>query len=87
MANCIICCCRCVLDCIDRFIKFITKNAYIQIALNSKNFCQSAMEAFILVLKHADKFMAVSGLGGVFMLLGKMTIASLSTFLGYIIIG
>ena len=54
--------------------------------MNSKNFCQSAMEAFILILKHASKFMVISGLGGIFMLLGKMTIASLSTFLGYILI-
>ena len=44
------------------------------------------MEAFILILKHASKFMVISGLGGIFMLLGKMTIASLSTFLGYILI-
>lgn len=43
------------------------------------------MEAFILVLKHADKFMAISGLGGIFMLLGKMTIASVNTFIGYLI--
>ena len=74
------------MDCIDRFIKFINKNAYIQIALSSKNFCQSAMEAFILILKHAGKFAVVSGLGGIFMLLGKMTIASVTTFLGFIII-
>ena len=44
------------------------------------------MEAFILILKHADKFAIVSGLGGIFMLLGKMTIASVTTFIGYIII-
>ena len=44
------------------------------------------MEAFILVLKHASKFFVISGLGGIFMLLGKMTIASLTTFVGYIII-
>lgn len=29
------CCMRCVLWCLDKYVKFITKNAYIQIALHS----------------------------------------------------
>lgn len=75
-----------MLDCVDRFVKFINKNAYIQVALNSQNFCTSAMNAFILILKHADKFMLVSGLGNIFMFLGKMSIASLTAFVGFIIL-
>jgi hypothetical protein len=71
---------------VDRFIKFINKNAYIQVALASQNFCTSAMNAFILILKHGDKFLAVSGLGNIFMFLGKMSIASLTTFIGYLIL-
>jgi hypothetical protein len=71
---------------VDRFVKFINKNAYIQVALASQNFCTSAMNAFILILKHGDKFLAVSGLGNIFMFLGKMSIASLTTFIGYLIL-
>ena len=44
------------------------------------------MNAFILILKHADKFMLVSGIGNIFMFLGKMSIASLTAFVGYIIL-
>ena len=36
------CCIRCVLWCLDSYVKFLNKNAYIQIALQSKNFCPSA---------------------------------------------
>ena len=68
----------------DRFIKYINKNAYIQIALTSENFCSSAINGFLLILKHAGKFTLVAGIGNIFMILGKMCIASLTTFLGFI---
>lgn len=55
-------------------------------ALTSDNFCTSAMTAFIMILKHAEKFSLVSGIGNIFIILGKMTIASLTTFLGFVII-
>jgi|TARA_B110000285_G_C15046381_1_gene574543 hypothetical protein len=36
------CCIRCVIWCVDSYIKFMNKNAYIQIALQSTAFCPSA---------------------------------------------
>ena len=81
-----VCCCRCCLDCVDRFIKFLNRNAYIQIALTSNNFCTSAMNAFILMLKHSGKFILMTGIGNIFIVLGKMTIASVTTLIGFFII-
>jgi len=75
-----------MLDCVDRFIKYINRNAYIQIALASENFCTSAFNAFVLILKHSAKFTMVQGIGNIFMFLGKMTIASLTTLIGFLII-
>lgn len=43
------------------------------------------MNAFILILKHADKFLLVGGIGNIFMFLGKMSIASITAFVGFII--
>ena len=45
-----------LLDCLERFIKFISKNAYIQIAITGKNFCAAAWNAFLLILKNAVRF-------------------------------
>jgi len=42
------------------------------------------MNAFIMVLKNLDKFSLVNGIGNIFMFLGKMTIASLTALLGFI---
>ena len=32
VVKCLLCATRCYLDCLERFIKFITKNAYIQVS-------------------------------------------------------
>ena len=86
MIQYILCCCRCCLDCLDRFVKYINRNAYIQIALTSENFCPSAMASFTLMLKHSAKFSLVSGIGNIFIVLGKMTISSLVCLIGFIIL-
>ena len=42
VAKCVLCCARCCIWALDAYMKFITKNAYIQIALHGNNFCTSA---------------------------------------------
>ena len=44
------------------------------------------MNAFILMLKHSSKFVLLSGIGNVFIILGKMTIASITTLFGFILL-
>jgi hypothetical protein len=73
-----------LLACLERCIKFITKNAYIQIALTSKNFCRSAWNAFLLVLKNAFRFGAVSSVGAIFMFLGRIFIICLTVVICYL---
>jgi hypothetical protein len=47
---CLLCTVTYYMRCINRFIKFITRNAYIQIAINSTNFFVSAFTAWMLIL-------------------------------------
>merc|ERR1711957_688369 len=47
--KCLKCCIRCMLWCLDKYVKFISENAYIQIALRSKSFCTSAWESFVVI--------------------------------------
>ena len=84
--RCIVNCCRCCLQCCHRFIKFLNKNAYVQIALHGKNFCTSAINGFLLVMKNKGTFFITEGLGGVFMFLGKVVITMGNTLIGYVII-
>mmetsp|Transcript_14011 Transcript_14011/g.14033 ORF Transcript_14011/g.14033 Transcript_14011/m.14033 type:complete len:378 (+) Transcript_14011:797-1930(+) len=79
-------CAACYVACFERFIKFINKNAFIQVALQSTSFCKSAREAFFLILRNAGRFLTLGTIGGVFILLGKWTITICATFIGYMII-
>ena len=39
------CCCKCFFWCLEKFLKFISKNAYIMVAIYGRNFCVSAVDA------------------------------------------
>jgi len=79
-------CSQCLLGCLERCIKFLNKNAFIQIALTGKNFCAAAKDAFFLIIHNPLRFGVVSSIGSIFVFFGKVCIASASTLIGYIII-
>ena len=76
----------CYVNCFERFIKFINRNAYIQIALTSKSFCMACKDVFFLILRQAGSFLTLGSIGNVFMFLGKWVICLLSSYLGYILL-
>ena len=80
------CVARCILWCLDQCVKFITKNAYIQIALHNSMFCKAAWDSFCLVLRHVGRFSSASMIGAIMMLLGKGTIMGASSCITYILI-
>ncbi|XP_025113577.1 LOW QUALITY PROTEIN: choline transporter-like protein 4 [Pomacea canaliculata] len=52
-------CLKCCFWCLEKFLKFINKNAYIMIAIYGKNFCKSAMHAFSLILRNVVRVVVV----------------------------
>jgi choline transporter-like protein 2/4/5 len=84
--KCFTYCCRCCLACCNRFIKFLTKNAYIQLALTSKNFCSCAINGFLLCLRNIMMFTLTEGMGNLFCLLGTILVSLLNTLAAYAII-
>lgn len=79
------CVARCILWCLDQCVKFITKSAYIQIALHSSSFCKAAWDGFCLALRHVGRFSSASLIGAIMMVLGKGTIMGASACLTYIL--
>lgn len=75
-----------LLMCLERFIKFISKNAYIQIAITSKNFCMAAWNAFILILKNALRFGTANSIGFIFNVLGVAFITAANSLVVYALI-
>ncbi|KAJ8960452.1 hypothetical protein NQ318_013736, partial [Aromia moschata] len=52
LTKCILCCLKCFFWCLEKFLKFINRNAYIMCAVHGKNFCASAKDAFTLLMRN-----------------------------------
>eukprot|EP00941_MAST-03F_sp_MAST-3F-sp1_P001786 g1786.t1 len=65
---------HCLLWCFEKSIKFITKNAYILIAMRGSSFCSSARHAFRLVLKNLAQFAVTNVISEIFLQLGKLMV-------------
>jgi choline transporter-like protein 2/4/5 len=58
---------ECCLSCLERFLNFINKNAYIQTALEGTSFCRAAMNAFSLLLRNCLRVGALAIVSTVFL--------------------
>uniref|UniRef100_A0A9J8BS93 Choline transporter-like protein n=1 Tax=Cyprinus carpio carpio TaxID=630221 RepID=A0A9J8BS93_CYPCA len=52
----LLCCLKCCFWCLEHFIKFMNRNAYIMISIYGKNFCASARDAFFLLMRNTVIF-------------------------------
>lgn len=86
VVKCLIGCVMCIVHCFDRFIRYLTQNAYIQMALQNEGFCISAVHAFLLMLKNSAKFAMVSSIATIFMFLGKICITVTTGWVGFLMI-
>lgn len=51
--------------------------------MTGENFCTAAINGFLLTLKHAATFAFARGIGGIFNLLGKLTVTVLNCIIAY----
>lgn len=56
-------CVQCCLWCFEKCLKFLNRNAYIEVAINGKSFCTSAMAAFKILLHNALRVAAINSIG------------------------
>ena len=84
--KCIFCCIQCCLACCNKFIEFVNKHAYIQIALKGDSFCTAAFEGFGLIIRNLGRFSMLAVIGGIFSIIGTLFITILSCVIGYFLI-
>merc|ERR1719213_819920 len=77
---------QCCLWCLEKCIKFLNKNAYIQVALMGTNFCTSAKNAFFLILRNALRFAVIAMLSHIVHLIGMGMIIAGTAVSGYFIL-
>uniref|UniRef100_A0ABK0LSG2 Choline transporter-like protein n=1 Tax=Rattus norvegicus TaxID=10116 RepID=A0ABK0LSG2_RAT len=74
VARCIICCFKCCLWCLEKFIKFLNRNAYIMIAIYGKNFCVSAKNAFMLLMRNVVRVVVLDKVTDLLLFFGKLLV-------------
>lgn len=84
--QCVMCLAGCLLWCLEKCMKFLTKNAYIQVAIKGTNFCKSAKAAFFLIARNFLRFGVAASLGGIVHFLGFFFIMSATSISGYFIL-
>jgi hypothetical protein len=77
---------QCIIWCFEKCVKFLNKNAYIQIALLGTNFCTSAKNAFFLILRNGIRFATIALLGTIIHYIGFFFIVVATVIIGYFIV-
>ncbi|XP_076006074.1 choline transporter-like protein 4 [Genypterus blacodes] len=73
-ARFLMCCLKCCFWCLEKFIKFINRNAYIMIAIYGKNFCVSARNAFMLLMRNIIRVVVLDKVTDLLLFFGKLLV-------------
>lgn len=84
--KCMLCYTSYLLYLLEKCIKFITANAYIQVALTNEPFCTSAWNAFCLILRNVAKFGWLNTIGGILNWFGVCCVSGINAFGAYIVL-
>ncbi|KAI9219001.1 plasma-membrane choline transporter-domain-containing protein [Blastocladiella britannica] len=80
VAQLILSCLQCCFWCLEKFIAFLNKNAYIMISVNGESFCTSARKAAELLVRNAFRLVAVDFVSGFILFLSKLVVAGSTAF-------
>eukprot|EP00095_Tigriopus_kingsejongensis_P005861 maker-scaffold38_size502422-snap-gene-1.13 protein:Tk05861 transcript:maker-scaffold38_size502422-snap-gene-1.13-mRNA-1 annotation:"hypothetical protein DAPPUDRAFT_305570" len=85
LVKAILCMCACCFWCLETFMKFINRNAYVMTAIYGKNFCWSAKEAFSLLMRNIARVAVLDKITDFLLLLGKLVIVGTMGVLSFYI--
>ncbi|KAL7467429.1 hypothetical protein ACHAXS_007672 [Conticribra weissflogii] len=74
---------KCLLWCLEKCIKFVNKQAYIQTAIFGYPFCQPCRMGFFLIMRNSLRISAVSVVSQFILFISKVFITVASTVAGY----
>ncbi|XP_048120358.1 choline transporter-like protein 5-A isoform X3 [Alosa alosa] len=75
VAHFLLCCLKCCFWCLERFLHFMNRNAYIMMAIYGTNFCTSARDAFYLLMRNVVRVAVLDRVTDFLLFLGKILIA------------
>lgn len=75
-ADCLIKCCKCCLFCLEKFLKYLNRNAYIMIQIHGYNFWNGAKNAFLLILRNSMNVLTLNWVGDFTLFLGRVFVSA-----------
>jgi len=82
-AQAVLCALQCYMWCMEKCMKFLNKNAYIQTAIFGTNFCTSAKNAFFLILRNIARIGACTVVSEFVIIIGKAFICVITGGISY----
>ncbi|XP_034234903.1 CTL-like protein 2 isoform X2 [Thrips palmi] len=77
LGKCLMCFCKCCFACVEGFLRFVSRNAYIMCAVHGKNFCASAKDAFNLLMRNVIRVVVIDKIMDFVFFMGKALITAL----------
>ncbi|XP_061169653.1 choline transporter-like protein 2 isoform X2 [Saccostrea echinata] len=76
-------CLKCCFWCLEKFLKFLNKNAYILIAAHGKNFCTSAKNAFMLIMRNIVRVVVIDKVTDFLLFVSKLVVVAFAAATSY----
>jgi len=79
----ILCICKCCFWCLEKFMKFINRNAYILTASQGTNFCRSAKQAFGLIFRNMVRVAVLDKVTDFLLFVGKLVVTAVVALISF----
>ncbi|XP_067829000.1 choline transporter-like protein 2 isoform X2 [Heptranchias perlo] len=83
IAKFLLSCLKCCFWCLEKFLKFLNRNAYIMVAIYGNNFCTSAKNAFFLLMRNIIRVVVLDKVTDFLLFLAKLLIVGGVGVLGF----
>ncbi|CAH1119851.1 unnamed protein product [Phaedon cochleariae] len=80
--NCALKFCQCCLYCFEKILKYLSRNAYIEVAINGYPFCKAGRQAFKLLSSNVLRVAAINSVGDFVLFLGKALVVVATVLIG-----
>ncbi|XP_067126320.1 choline transporter-like protein 1 isoform X2 [Centruroides vittatus] len=75
-------CCGCCFKCLQKFLIYLNKNAFIEIAIFGHGFCKSAQQAFSILTRNALRVAAINSIGNFVLFISKCAVMIVVCIIG-----
>ncbi|XP_050517151.1 choline transporter-like protein 1 isoform X1 [Diabrotica virgifera virgifera] len=80
--DCLLKCCHCCLYCFEKILKYLSRNAYIEVAIFGYPFCRAGQQAFKLLSSNVLRVAAINSVGDFVLFLGKVVVVIATVLIG-----